>query len=93
MQTASLTGVLETILIIMLFYYGFKMLTRYLFPIFFKKMVNKMEKQAREQQGYQRTEEPVNVGETVIDKKPGQSRVSDKNVGEYVDYEEVDDEN
>ena len=35
-------GVVRTILIILLIYYGFKFLTRLLAPIILKKMVNKM---------------------------------------------------
>ncbi len=33
-----------------------------------------------------------NVGETVIDKKPASSKESSKDVGDYVDYEEVKDD-
>jgi len=29
-------------------------------------------------------------GETVIDKMPKQEKSSDKNIGEYIDYEEID---
>ena len=35
-------GIVRTILIILLVYYGFKFLTRLLAPIILKKMVNKM---------------------------------------------------
>ena len=30
------------------------------------------------------------VGETVIDKMPNRQKTSHKNVGEYIDYEEID---
>ena len=29
-------------------------------------------------------------GETVIDKMPNKAKTSDKKVGEYIDYEEID---
>ncbi|MEN8187388.1 MAG: DUF4834 family protein [Bacteroidota bacterium] len=90
MYEASFTGFLRTILIIMLIYYGLKIVGRYLFPVFFKKMVKNVEKKVREQQGYQESEDKIKEGETVIDKKPRPNKESNKNVGEYVDYEEVD---
>ena len=91
MQEASMTGFLRTILIIVLVYYGIKFIGRYLFPIFFQKLVKNMEKKVKEQQGYQQPEEKINVGETTIEKAPRETKGKSNNVGEYVDYEEVDD--
>jgi predicted RND superfamily exporter protein len=91
MQEASFTGLLRTILIIVLFYYVFKFVSRLLFPVFFNKLMKNMEKKVREQQGYQEPDNNVNVGETTIEKAPRTDSKGDKNLGEYVDYEEVDD--
>lgn len=91
MQEASFLGILRTILIIMLVYYVLKLIGRYVFPIFFKKMVKNFEKKVKEQQGFQQPVDKTKVGETTIDKKPLQTKESNKNVGEYVDYEDVDD--
>jgi len=91
MQEASFLGILRTILIIMLVYYALKLIGRYVFPIFFKKMVKNFEKKVKEQQGFQQPVDKTKVGETTIDKKPLQTKESNKNVGEYVDYEDVDD--
>ncbi|NOQ92457.1 MAG: DUF4834 family protein [Flavobacteriaceae bacterium] len=91
MQEASFQGVLRTILTIMLVYYGLKLIGRYVFPIFFQKMVKNFEKKAREQQGFQQPVDNSKEGEITIDKKPIQTKESNNNVGEYVDYEEVDD--
>ena len=91
MQEASFQGILKTILIIMLVYYGLKLIGRYIIPIFFKKMVKNFEKKVKEQQGFQQPVDKVKEGETTIDKKPLQTKESNKNVGEYVDYEDVDD--
>ena len=92
MSEASLQGFLRTILIIILAYYVLTWLGRILFPVLFQKAVKNMEKKVREQQGYQYQHEDVKEGETVIDKKPRQGHKEDgKKVGEYVDYEEIDD--
>ena len=81
-------GILRTIVIIMLVYYVFKIVARYAFPFFIKRFMGKMENKFREQQGFNKEEE-VNIGETVIDKAPN-NKTSNNNVGEYVDYEEVE---
>lgn len=82
-------GLLRTILIILTFYYVFKLISRYVLPFFLKRYINKVQDRARQQ--YQNQQEPtVKVGETVIDKKPLNTNQSNNKVGEYVDYEEVD---
>jgi len=91
MQEASIPGFLRMILIIMLVYYGIKFIGRYILPIFLKKMVNNFESKIKQQQGYQSPPEQAKEGETVIDKKPPLQKESNKKVGEYIDYEEVDD--
>ncbi len=91
MQEASFTGLLRTIFIILLIYYAVKFVGRYLFPVFFNKLMKNMEKKVKEQQGYHEPDRNVNIGETTIDKAPRTHGGKDNNVGEYVDYEEVDD--
>ena len=81
---------LRTILIILLIYYAFKLITRYVFPIFFKRMVNNIEKKAREQQFRNTNNQHVKEGETVIDRKPQHSKPDNNDVGEYIDYEEIE---
>jgi len=82
-------GLLRTIIVILAFYYVFKIITRYVLPFFLKRFINKVQDNVRQQQGGQQ-DPKVNVGETIIDKKPGESNQSNNSVGEYVDYEEVD---
>ncbi|MCK8524370.1 DUF4834 family protein [Aquimarina sp. D1M17] len=89
MQEASWDGVLKVILIILLIYYGLKVLTRLFGPLLLryvtKKAGEKFEQQFnRYQQSYQSTE-----GDVTIEKKPKQ-KSSNKDVGEYIDYEEID---
>ncbi|MDA8594920.1 DUF4834 family protein [Flavobacteriaceae bacterium] len=84
--TADLVGLFRTLLIFFLIYYIFKFLAKYIFPIVLKNYVKKVQ---REQQ--RRQEGPnVNVGETVVDKKPQDQKKSNDNVGEYVDFEEIE---
>ena len=90
MQAASFIGVLNIIFTIMLIYYGIKFIGRYLIPIFFQKIVKNAEEKIRKQQGFQNYN-TTKEGETTIDKKPNGQKGSNKNVGEYIDYEEIDD--
>jgi len=90
MEEASVMGFLRTILILILVYYVLKWLGRILFPVLFQKAVRNFESKMRQEQGQTQASDQVKEGETVIDRKPGPQRESNKNVGEYVDYEEVD---
>mgnify|MGYP001552535957 CR=1 FL=1 len=90
MQEASIPGLIW-VLIIILGYYVVKWLARIFLPVILQKAVRNFEKKAREQQGYRDQGNNVREGETVVDKKPFQQKESNKDVGEYVDYEEVDD--
>lgn len=92
LEHASFTGVVRTIFIIMLVYYGFKILSRLLAPYLVKYVHKKAEQRfgqqfsQNQQQQYQQTKE----GETSIDKMPNSGKSANKDVGEYVDYEEID---
>ena len=92
LQTASLTGFLETLLIILLVYYGIKFFSRLFGPYMLRYLSKKMQQQfgGTYQQQQRQSEPKYKEGETVIDKMPKQEKTSDKNVGEYIDYEEID---
>lgn len=83
-------GLLKIILTLLLIYYAFQLLMRLLAPFLMKKAVEKMQKKAEQQFGKQQQETTVKEGETVIDKKPSNTKQSNKDVGEYVDFEEID---
>ena len=85
-------GLLRTIAIIIIVYYAFKFIGKYVMPLFLKRVVKNVEKKMRQQQENQYKQETGNIGETVIDKKPAGTKESNKNVGDYVDYEEVKDD-
>ncbi len=88
MQQADIVGFLRTILVILVVYYAFKFIMRLAFPLLMKKFMGKMERKFQEQQGHYQPK--TKVGETVIDKKPSSTSKANNDVGEYVDYEDVD---
>ena len=92
LQTASLMGLLRTILIILLIYYGVKILSRIFAPYLLRYMSKKMQERFGGQfQQQQSSQQPKHKeGETVIDKVPHSDTSSNKKVGEYIDYEEID---
>ena len=84
-------GLLRTIAIILLVYYVFKYLTKLFAPYLMKRMVNKMQEKAQQQQhANQQQESNVKEGETIIDKKPNQTKQGNNAVGDYVDFEEIE---
>ena len=83
-------GLLRTIAIILIVYYVFKFISKYILPLFVQKIVKDVQKKYNEQQQNQYNENTGKVGETVIAKKPNEPE-SNKDVGDYVDYEEVKD--
>ena len=88
-----MVGLIKTIAILMLVYYAFKFFSRYIAPFFLKKVIDNVEKKYKEQQQQQNQgqDENVKVGETVIAKKPSNTKEINKDVGDYVDYEELND--
>lgn len=92
MQYASFTGLMRTILIILLIFYGIKILSRLFAPYLMKYLSKKVEQKFGQQFGnYQQpNQSSAKAGEVTIDKMPQQQPKSNKTVGEYVDYEEID---
>ncbi len=94
MLEASFSAVLKTVLIVLLVYFGLKILFRFFGPMilkyFMKKMGRKFEQQFNQQFGGQQEQKRDKKGKVTIDKKPKSGRRSNKNVGEYIDYEEID---
>jgi hypothetical protein len=91
MQEASFSGVIRTVLIILLIYFGFKLIVRWFGPMILKYFLQKMGKKFGEQfQQFDQTRKNQKEGEVSIEKEPKNSRKSQKEVGEYIDYEEID---
>lgn len=85
-------GLLKTLFIILLVYYGFRFLARIFAPVLMKNMVSKMQEKAQQQYNHQQKQHSTSAkeGETVIDRKPNSSKEGNNSVGEYVDFEEID---
>ncbi|CAH8285516.1 uncharacterized protein DUF4834 [Mariniflexile fucanivorans] len=89
LQQASVTGLLRVILIILLIYYGLKILSRLFAPLLLKFLAKKAEEKFGGQFNQRSQQQPKKEGEVTIDKMPN-TKTSNKDVGEYVDYEEID---
>ncbi len=90
-------GLLRTIVIIALFYYGFKLLTRYVFPWLLKRWVNKKmgQFQNQGQQQYQNQQQEQSFakeqeGKVKIKSRGKKSESETKDMGDFVDFEEVE---
>ena len=85
-------GLLRTIFIILLVYYGVKFLSRLFAPVLMRFVAKKAKQRFGQQfNQHQNHQEPLQKdGEISIDKTPEQQKASNKDVGEYVDYEEID---
>lgn len=86
LHEAGFINVLRTLAWIVLIYYAVKFLARLFAPYLMKKTAEKIQKKMEEE----RTKYDVKEGETVIDKKPNQVKETNKSIGEYVDFEEID---
>lgn len=90
-------GILRTIIIILIIYYGFRFLTKYIFPFLLKNWMekkmnefqNQSQQQFKEQQKAQQFAKE-HEGEVKIKTKPSKNRQDTDGVGDFVDYEEVE---
>lgn len=92
LQFASVTGFVKMILIMLLIYFGVKILARLFAPFLVKYVAKKAEQRFGGQFGQfkgKQQEKTRKEGEVSIDKVP-KSKTSNNNVGDYIDYEEVD---
>lgn len=92
MQTASVTGLIESLFYIMAFYYVFKFLARLFLPIVVKKVVEKAGQnfQQQYQSNTSNHQKTSNSDEIIYDSTKNTKPRETKKVGEYVDYEEID---
>jgi len=83
----NIVSTFRTLLVIVLIYYGIRFITRHILPIF----VNKGTRQKmyeQQQRPYQRNTR--REGEVTIESKNSNSKYSQQNQGEYIDFEEVE---
>lgn len=80
-------GLLKFILIAAGIYYLIKFLFKAFFPVIVKKTFDKMQQQQKQQQYQEKPEGEVTVEKNTTNKDKNNT----KDVGDYVDFEEVDD--
>lgn len=96
MQLASFSGIIKTLLYMIMFYYVFKFLAKLFLPILVKKAVEKAGQNFQQQQRYtqqqyaQNSKNYNNQDEIIVDTARYKNPKETKKVGEYVDYEEID---
>nr|WP_288931451.1 DUF4834 family protein [uncultured Allomuricauda sp.] len=83
---------LQTILIVILVYYGLKLLLKWLAPKLLNYAVKKTSERFGQQFGNPQDFDNAQnkEGETTITKKPFRKSNPSKKVGEYIDFEEID---
>jgi hypothetical protein len=87
-QEAGLISFLRTLAIILLVFYGIRLLLRYLAPFLLKMFINKQRK------AYENATQPnrgeTKDGEVHIKASRKAHRQDDESLGDYVDYEEIE---
>ncbi|MBW2960669.1 DUF4834 family protein [Mesonia sp. JHPTF-M18] len=93
MQEASLVGLFKTILIILLIYFGLKIIFKWFGPLilkyFMKKVGEKAFKGFTQNGGFTDQREQESKADH-IGKSSTKTKEKKKPVGEYIDYEEID---
>ena len=84
-----LTNFIRTLIIIVVIYYAFRFISRYVFPLLLDKGIKNMQNKVYEQQrqSQRATRQP---GEVTVENNSSQGRSVKQNKGEYVDFEEVE---
>ncbi len=94
-QEAGVVNLIKTIIIIIAVYYALKLISRYLFPYLLKRFINKQqEKFYGNQAGQPFSKQDQNhhkEGDVEIKANPNHHQ-KNKDIGEYVDFEEVSDD-
>lgn len=91
MITLSIVGLVRILIWIISIYFFIKILSRLFAPFLLRFAAKKMEKRFGDQFGdFQKKQPKYKDGETIVDKIPKNSKPLNKDVGEYIDYEEID---
>lgn len=87
METASFTGFIRSLIILVLIYYGVRFFMRLLAPVIVQQVVKKAGENLFQQQQQQQEHYNAQSRQDNIKKdRPAEK----KKVGEYIDYEEID---
>lgn len=93
-----LVGLIKTLLILLFFYYGFKVLARLLAPFLMRYAAKKIQDKFKDQMGqnmrgssFGQQDNPKKEGEVYLrSKKSSQDKLNSESVGDYVDFEEIE---
>ena len=91
-------GLIKTLLIVLFFYYGFKVLARLLAPFLMRYAAKKIQDKFKDQMGqymrgsgFGQQDNPKKEGKVhVRSKKSSQDKINSDSVGDYVDFEEIE---
>lgn len=76
---------LKTILIFLVVYYSIKFMLRLFAPLLLKHFITRVSRKSRSQESNKRE------GEVTIEKNKAKQKSTNSDVGDYVDFEEIDD--
>lgn len=79
----------DTLLILLLIYYGFKFFLRYFGPKVVEKAADKIYRDMKAQEEARRRPESSSPGKVTVERTDRREKVYRRNDGEYVDFEEV----
>ena len=86
---AGFVSLIRTLVIIIAVYYGFRLLFRYLIPFLLGRFIKKQQQKFYDQQGGQSCYSKDKEGTVKVKSKTRSSQKNDE-LGEYVEYEEID---
>ncbi len=82
---------LSVIFWVLIIYYAFRLILRYLVPFLLVRFVKRMQSRMP---GFEQTQhQPQHEGEVKVKYTPKEPAKSDSNIGEYIDFEEINDNN
>jgi hypothetical protein len=86
-----MAGLIRFVLIVILIYLVFILIMRYIMPFVLRLFVRRMANKTRKQYEQQAKGNEKKKGEVTIDYAPKTNKKIDKDTGDYVPFEEIDD--
>ncbi|HSM64436.1 MAG TPA: hypothetical protein VK833_10900 [Gillisia sp.] len=90
MHEASFESILKTVLIILLIYFGFKLFIKWFGPLILKWFLKRIGQKFQQQFNGPNPPNTSKKGKVEINSDPPKSSKSNKKVGDYIDFEEID---
>jgi len=90
MHEASFESILKTVLIILLIYFGFKIFIKWFGPLILKWFLKRIGQRFQQQFSGPTAPKTQKKGKDEIDSDIPKTSKSNKKVGEYIDFEEIE---